>query len=102
MNLGESLGEYLGKPWGEYLSESWGKPWGNPYHFGQFTHPVGEIPPWLPRTLGDRSKVKCSPDVLVSDRLLQASIPDLGAILQLAQEHQLPRAIPQPTQMGDP
>jgi hypothetical protein len=30
------------------------------FHFGQFTDPVGAIPPWLPQTLGDRSKVKCS------------------------------------------
>jgi hypothetical protein len=30
------------------------------FHFGPLTHPVGAIPPWLPRTLGDRSKVKCS------------------------------------------
>ena len=30
------------------------------FHFGQFTDPVGAIPPWLLRNLGDRSQVKCS------------------------------------------
>jgi hypothetical protein len=30
------------------------------FHFCQLTHLVGAIPPWLCRTLGDRSKVKCS------------------------------------------
>jgi hypothetical protein len=30
------------------------------FHVGLLTHPVGAIPPWLPRTLGDRSKVKYS------------------------------------------
>jgi hypothetical protein len=33
--------------------------WGA-FHFSPWTHPVGAIPPWLPQTLGDRSKVKYS------------------------------------------
>ena len=43
----------------------WGKPliFANgqgAFPFSLLADPVGAIPPWLPRTLGDRSKVKCS------------------------------------------
>jgi hypothetical protein len=49
------------------------------FHFGQFTHLVGAIPPWLPQTLGDRSKVKCSLGVPMKLGLFYfVRFPDFG------------------------
>jgi hypothetical protein len=53
------------------------------FHFSLLTHPVGAIPPWLPRNLGDRSKMKCSQKTSFIVTHLWVKAINKGALLSL-------------------